>query len=135
MSSGRTRIPDILLIDDNVELAELLAAALRNAGYTVWQADNAKTGMQLLREHDIGVLITDVVMPEQDGFETVQQARKERPNLRIIVISGDAPRNTPLYLEIGQKLGAHRALMKPFPLATLIETVSELLQDASDRHD
>ena len=119
---------NILVIDDNAELARVLAQALRHVGHTVWVADNGKDGLRLLSQHVIDLLITDVVMPEQDGIETLQLARRMNPHLRVITISGDAPRHAPLYLSMTEKFGADRSLLKPFRLETLLTTVQEVLQ-------
>ena len=117
----------ILLIDDNTPLRELLRLGLTRAGHTVWEAEDGKEGLKLLREHPIDVLVTDVVMPEQDGIVTLQLARKLRPELRVVVISGDAPRHAPLYLKIAGSLGAHKTLMKPFTMEKLLEAIGELV--------
>lgn len=116
----------ILLIDDNAELAIVLTQALRHAGHTVWATESAKDGVKLLQQHPIDILITDLVMPEQDGIETIQLARQLRPNLRIIAISGDAPRHAQLYLKVAGKLGADRSLLKPFKLEDLFGAIEEL---------
>ena len=121
-------MPNILVIDDNAELARVLATALRSAGYDVWMADNGKEGMRLLAQHAIDVLVTDIVMPEQDGIETIQLARRANPALRVITISGDSPRHAELYLSMTEKLGADRTLLKPFRLETLLSAVQEVLQ-------
>lgn len=116
----------ILVIDDNADLAAVLTRALQHAGHTVWTTESAKHGLKLLQQHPIDILITDLVMPEQDGIETIQLARKLRPKLRIIAISGDAPRHAQLYLKVAGKLGAHRSLLKPFKLQDLFDAIEEV---------
>jgi CheY-like chemotaxis protein len=113
----------ILVIEDNETLRELFQLALARAGHEVWVADNGKDGIKLLQAHPIDVMITDVVMAGQDGLESVQIARKLRPKLPVIVISGDAPRHAPLYLKLAGHFGANKVLLKPFPIETLISTV------------
>ena len=122
----------ILLIDDNVDLAKILTQALQRAGHTVWMTENSKEGLKLLQQHAIDILITDLVMPEQDGIETIQLARKLRPELRIIAISGDAPRHAGLYLKLAEKLGADRSLLKPFPLQALFAAIEEVFPPRPD---
>jgi CheY-like chemotaxis protein len=126
MSPGQTRRAAILVIDDNAELANVLAHALRRVGHTVWQTESPKEGLRLLQQHAIDILITDLVMPEQDGIETIQLARKLRPEVRVIAMSGDSPRHAGLYLDMAEKLGADRSLLKPFHLAALLAAVEEL---------
>lgn len=113
----------ILLIDDNVALRDLMALALERAGHTVLTAGTGKEGILLLRQNSVDALVTDVVMPDQDGLETLQQARRLRPDLRIVVISGDSPRHAPLYLKIAGHLGAHQTLQKPFAIPELLAAV------------
>jgi CheY-like chemotaxis protein len=132
MSSGQSRCAAILVIDDNAELASLLAHALHRVGHTVWQTENPKEGLRLLQEHPIDILITDLVMPEQDGIETIQLARKLRPQVRVIAMSGDSPRHAGLYLDMAEKLGADRSLLKPFHLQALLTAVEELAQARPD---
>jgi DNA-binding response OmpR family regulator len=118
----------ILLIEDNVALSRLVEMALVKEGYQVVVTDRGKAGIALLREHpEVSLLITDVVMPEQDGIETIQIARKIKPELRIIVISGDSPKHAALYLKMAGQLGAHRTLLKPFSLTALLATVKDVL--------
>jgi CheY-like chemotaxis protein len=126
MPPAEARPAAILVIDDNAELAKVLTQALQQAGHTVWQTESAKAGLKLLQQHPIDILITDLVMPEQDGIETIQLARKIRSDLRIIAISGDAPRHARLYLEVAGKLGADRSLLKPFNLRALFDAIEEL---------
>jgi len=122
----------IVVIDDNVELAKVLTQALQHAGHTVWMTDDAKEGVRLLQLHSVDILITDLVMPEQDGIETIQLARKLRPNLRVIAISGDAPRHAGVYLKLAEKLGADRTLLKPFQLGALFEAIEDVFPARSD---
>jgi CheY-like chemotaxis protein len=121
-------MPNLLIIDDNAELARVLASALQRTGHKVWVADNGKEGLKLLSQHAIDLMITDIVMPEQDGIETIQLARRANPQLRVITISGDAPRHAELYLSMTEKLGADRTLLKPFRLDALLTAVQEVLQ-------
>lgn len=115
----------ILLIDDSDPLRELMATALTREGHTVVQASDGKAGIELLRSHHVDLLITDVVMPDQDGLVTLQIARKLRPDLKVIVISGDSPRFAALYLDIANKFGATKTLRKPFTLPEFSAAVRE----------
>jgi DNA-binding NtrC family response regulator len=132
MPPSATRRAHILVIDDNVELASVLAQALRLKGHVVWQTDSSKHGVRLLQENPIDILITDLVMPEQDGLETIQLALKLRPEVRIIAMSGDAPRYAGVYLNMAEKLGAHCSLLKPFRLEALFAAIEEVFPPPSD---
>lgn len=115
----------ILLVDDSDPLREMMASALEHAGYRVLQAADGKVAIALLRTRRVDLLITDVVMPDQDGLVTLQLARKLQPELKVIVISGDSPRFAALYLDLAKKFGATKSLRKPFTLPELLTHVRE----------
>lgn len=121
----------LLLLDDDALLREMLAEALTAAGHTVTQAAD---GRQARACPEIDLVITDLVMPESEGLETIAALHQARPNLPIIAISG-APINSGIYLRMAAQLGAHRALAKPFDLAELLRHVDELLTLSSDSAD
>lgn len=93
----------------------------------MWACESGKAGLKLLAAHPVDLVITDVVMPDQDGLEIVMHLRKTHPHLPILLMSGDAPRHAAHYLEVGEKLGATRTLLKPFSIRTLLDTVTEVL--------
>ena len=117
----------ILLIDDNVAFGEIAASVLRSAGHTVWPCASGKAGFGRMREHPVDLVITDIVMPDQDGLEILMELRKTHPHVKVIMMSGDNPERASFYLSVGHKLGAVRTLLKPFPLKTLLTTVAEVL--------
>lgn len=118
----------ILMIEDDELLRPVLVNALEQAGHVVAQAPNGLEGMRLFRTARCDLVITDIVMPVQEGVETILQLRRERPNLPIIAISGGVP-NSPQYLKIAGRIGARRMLEKPFTPRHLIALVDEVLAD------
>jgi two-component system, chemotaxis family, chemotaxis protein CheY len=119
----------ILLLEDNVPLAEVMMQALRASGHVITHAETGRAGIELLRVQAYDLLITDVVMPDQDGIETVMWMRENQPHVPIITISGDSPRHAQLYLSITQKFGVMRTLLKPFGPELLLRTVAEVLKE------
>ena len=115
----------ILLVDDSDAIRELMAAALQREGHQVLEASDGKAAIEMMRRQRIDLLITDIVMPDQDGLVTLKLARKMQPELKVIVISGDSPRFAALYLDIAQKFGATKTLRKPFSLPEFIAAVRE----------
>jgi DNA-binding NtrC family response regulator len=113
----------LLLIDDDEVLREVLAEALTAAGHTVNQAAD---GRQARACSGIDLVITDLVMPEGEGLETIAALHRQRPDLPIIAISG-VPTYSAVYLRMATRLGAHRSLSKPFPAAELLQLIDELL--------
>jgi DNA-binding response OmpR family regulator len=118
----------ILLIDDDDLLRGVLAKALGHAGHKVIQAIDGQQGVELARAASIDLVITDLLMPVQEGVETIITLRRERPNLPIIAMSGGVSNST-LYLEIAAKVGAKRILAKPFTPQELTVTIDEVLAE------
>lgn len=103
-----------------------LAAALEAAGHSVRQAPDGRKALALFRAEPADLILTDLIMPEQEGLELIVQLHREIPALPIIAMSGSA-RNSKLYLDMALKLGAARRLSKPFTPATLLRVIDDLL--------
>jgi CheY-like chemotaxis protein len=119
----------ILLIDDDDMLRSVLAKALGHAGHTVIQAIDGQQGVELARAAQVDLVITDLLMPVQEGVETIIALKKERPGLPIIAMSGGVS-NSPLYLEIANKVGAKRILPKPFTPKELTTLITQVLAES-----
>jgi DNA-binding response OmpR family regulator len=118
----------ILLIDDDELLRNVLAKALSHAGHTIIQAGDGQQGVELARATTVDLVITDLVMPVQEGVETILQLKREQPHLPVIAISGGLS-NSKLYLEIASKMGARRILPKPFTPQELLRCIDEVMRD------
>jgi DNA-binding response OmpR family regulator len=116
----------ILIIEDDQTLRETLAYALESQGYTVIQAENGRQGVDQFRREPTDIVVTDIVMPEKDGTSTVDELRRDFPQLGIIAISG-ARTGSGLYLKLAKCFGANRTLQKPFPLPALFGLIEEVL--------
>lgn len=120
-------MPTILLIDDDDLFRAALADALTGRGFKVIQASDGEEGMALFRAEPTDLVITDMVMPNKEGIETIGDLRREDPNVGIIAMSGGLAQNAPLYLKLAGNLGATRTLKKPFGLPALITAIEETL--------
>jgi len=118
----------ILLIEDDEQFRRMLRAVLEHAGYMVEEAQNGRQGVAHCRATPADLVITNIVMPEQEGFETIRILRQEFPALKIIAISGGGLRRNLDYLAVAQQLGAWRTLRKPFEMRELRAAVGEGLQ-------
>jgi DNA-binding response OmpR family regulator len=118
----------VLLIDDDDVVRAMLTKALARAGYKVVEASDGQQGLELARRASFDLVITDLVMPVQEGVETILTLRRERPRLPIIAISGGVSRSK-LYLDIAGKMGAKRILPKPFTPKELIAAVEQVLAE------
>ncbi len=125
-------MPTVLVIDDDPMVRSLLAHALKGAGYDVIDAADGHEGLQLARSRMPDLVVTDLVMPVQEGVETILTLRKERPRLPIIAISGGASHSR-LYLDIAGRIGARRILPKPFTPKELLALVEQVLAEKNPR--
>ncbi|UCG53834.1 MAG: response regulator, partial [Candidatus Latescibacterota bacterium] len=105
----------------------MLRMTLDGEGYETAEAPNGKVAVELHREWPADLVITDVVMPEQEGIATVIELRRDWPTLPIIVISGGGRVDSQNYLRIAEGLGANRTFAKPVDRGELLHAVRELL--------
>ena len=121
-------MPTILIIDDEVMVRRSLRAALEQAGYQVIETCNGKEGLDFLRKsQQVDLIIMDVIMPGKGGIETLMELRKERSNLKIIVITGKISTDSPAFNNLIKHLGVYSVLKKPFTKQALLTHISEAL--------
>ena len=116
----------ILLVEDEAPVRAFASRALRLRGYTVLEADSAEAALKTLEDHslDIDVFVTDVVMPGMDGPSWVRQALKDRPDVRVVFVSGYAEDS---FDEAQTRIPNSVFLPKPFSLNDLTDTVHNQL--------
>jgi CheY-like chemotaxis protein len=116
-------VATILIIDDSRFTRSNIAKALRNNQYEVLEADNGASGLDMISKHNPDVVITDLLMPEMDGFEFLENLRSRGIAVPVIVMSADIQETTRRrVLELGAKI----LLNKPFQGATLLEALHNL---------
>ena len=125
----------ILVIDDTEDVRASTQMALQAEGFLVSVAANGREGMSLLRKQVADVVVTDILMPEQDGVETIAQLRKEFPDVKIIAISGGLSRTGFDYLLVPSQLGVAKILRKPFEIQELVRLIRELIPQAEKSRD
>lgn len=123
MSDGAS----ILLVDDNEDARVTVARILDMAGYRVAQAPNARVASALLKDHVPDLVITDIFMPEGDGFEMLNELRDREPKIPVIAISGGGVQQGLDVLAIAGRLGAKKVLYKPFARRQLLDAIAEAL--------
>lgn len=119
----------ILIIDDDDTLRGIIVKSLTHAGHQVTHTNNGRKGVELFRANPTDLVITDMVMPEQEGMETIKILHREYPSLRIIAMSGGLD-GSPLYLDLTRRLGAACTLAKPFTLQQLKEAIVLVMAEA-----
>ena len=121
----------ILLADDNPQLRQSVRRMLAAAGHDVIEAGNGNETMRLFDREHPALVITDLIMPEKEGIETILDIRRRGIATKIVAMSGIDPSDTPVYLDAAQKLGADAVLQKPFRAAELNAVVDRLLGAAA----
>jgi DNA-binding response OmpR family regulator len=117
----------ILIVDDERELREMMQRFLTEEGYAVTcAADGVEASKQILAR-PVDLVITDLIMPEKDGIQLMNEMRWKHPQLRIIAMSGGGHVPREQYLRIARGLGADAVLEKPFSNNTLLETVDQVM--------
>lgn len=116
----------ILLAEDDADLRLALKLSLEAAGYTVAIAANAQEALAVQRREPAEVLVTDIFMPEGDGFEAIDAFRREFPATRIVVVSGGGQRGKADYLAAARLAGVDATLQKPFEIEVLLATLRGL---------
>jgi DNA-binding response OmpR family regulator len=119
----------ILLVDDEELLRAGVQEMLEMQGFSVITAPNGQQALVCLTEHDIDLVITDLVMPKMDGIDFVRQLRKVKPDVPVIVVSGSTRNIMERYgIDTIQVPGADASLPKPFKGVDLVAQIRELLE-------
>jgi len=117
----------ILIIDDEAPVRKLLKKLFEGNGYEVLEAANGIHGIKLFNEQNPDLIITDLIMPEKEGLETIRDLKKLNPHVPIIAISGGGITDPKMYLDLASKFGAFRTFSKPIDNEILLSTIKEIL--------
>jgi DNA-binding NtrC family response regulator len=120
----------ILVIDDMEGIRQAIMNTLENEGHVVSEASNGAEGQVAIEENDYDLIITDMFMPEKDGFDIMTFARARDKTIPIIVISGGGAALTADWALTGAEAFASATIQKPFKSEVLIRTVNEQLENA-----
>jgi len=120
-------MPSILIIDDDTAIRNMLKTAFTKKNYDVLEAANGLTALDIFRTEDIDVVITDLIMPDMEGIETIRELRKIKPDAKIIAFSGGGSLPPDGYLEIASSMGAQYTFQKPMNPQELNKAVEDLL--------
>ena len=117
----------VLIVEDNKELREMISISLTRRKFTVIEAENGKEAITHFKPSITDLVVTDLIMPEEDGLKVIMKLREFKPSLKIIAISGGGKAGPGSYLTLARALGADAIYSKPFSLNELIEKIEELL--------
>ncbi|HEY1173138.1 MAG TPA: response regulator [Verrucomicrobiae bacterium] len=122
-------VRSILVVDDDPTLRRSYAIALARAGHQVQEAPSGEAAVRLCEQQKFSLLITDMIMPDMDGLETIRRVRVIQPEIKIIAMSGGGRMEAINYLMLAVKLGAHRAMQKPFGVSEMQNMVANVFTE------
>jgi two-component system, chemotaxis family, chemotaxis protein CheY len=121
-------MPSVLIVDDEEAIRRLIRNTLEQAGYHVYEAADGKEGLSRYRQAPADLVIMDILMPDQDGLESILTLRREFPKARIMAITGGSDMIGILnFLDVARMLGACRTLQKPFEMQQLLDAVQSAI--------
>ena len=118
----------ILVIDDDALIRRMINGMLTAAGHRVFEAENGIEGMKRFHAESPAVVITDILMPEQEGIATIRQIRAAGLGTAVIAISGGGQEAGSNFLKMAGQLGADAILPKPFRADELLALVNQVLK-------
>jgi len=117
----------VLVVDDE-ELARFTIREILEAeGHSVVEAKNGNEAIAQFNKEQTDIIITDIIMPDKEGIETIIELKRDHPNVKIIAISGGGRTRNLDFLELAKRYGADSALAKPFSEDELIEALDDVL--------
>jgi DNA-binding response OmpR family regulator len=124
-----TALPRILVVEDDQTFRETVAEILRDVGYKVRGARTLRKATKRLTKHKFDLVLTDLHIGSDSGFQVIQVALQKRPNAKIVMMSSH---NDPDVIQQGLESGAARFIAKPFRVKELLEAVESLLGQTED---
>jgi CheY-like chemotaxis protein len=122
----------VLVVEDDDLVRSMLRTTLESEGYEVTVAGDGEEAIGILSRQPFELVVTDIVMPRKEGLETIIEAKKMYPQLKIIAISGGGRVAPTLYLDNALVLGADRVFVKPVAQNELLSAIGELLAEEAD---
>ena len=117
----------ILVIDDDDFVRGMVCNALRKENFLVEEAQNGNEGVSKSRSFKPEVVITDMLMPDKEGIETILEIKAVNKDIKVIAMSGGGASKNMTFLEMAKKVGAEQVLSKPFKPSAMIEAIRSVL--------
>jgi len=119
----------ILIVDDEENIRFVLAQALRKEGYDVFEAGDGDEALKMLEGQAVDLVVTDLLMPNREGLETIMEIQMNWPQTKIIAMSGGGRVKNTDFLSVAHKLGAKAVMKKPFSMAKFRDTVARVINE------
>ena len=118
----------VLIIEDDVEFRTVLKDMLERKGFEVYEASEGEEGIKVYNETPTEVVITDIIMPNKEGMETIIEFKRDFPDAKIIAMSGGGKGAATSYLKAASLFpNVKYTFQKPFPIADLLKVVESLV--------
>ncbi|MEX1329957.1 MAG: response regulator [Desulfobacterales bacterium] len=121
----------VLIIDDEEPIRSMLKLMLERDGYEVDEAPDGMEAIGIYRQNPADLIITDLIMPNQDGIGMIIALKKEFPDVKIIAMSGGGLNKPEGYLKGAKKLGAACTLAKPIDRDEMLRAIKDVIQSPS----
>ena len=123
----------ILLVDDDPQVRAVLTGFLQIGGHEVLEAENGTQARKILAKQLPDLMVTDIVMPESDGFELIMSCANREQPLKVIAITGGSPNLTQQsLLTVAQKMPVNKVLSKPVTCEELLTAVQDVLNSSKN---
>lgn len=119
----------VMVVEDDPALRGMLKEALEKRKYVVITAGDGREALAKFRPSVVDLVITDLLMPEEDGLMVIMKIKEMKPSIKMIAISGGGKAGPGSYLLMAKKLGADLVFPKPFLPSELVQKVKELLDN------
>jgi CheY-like chemotaxis protein len=117
----------VLVVEDERNLREIICSILQVAGHEVIAASDGSEITEKLQNQTLDLVLTDILMPEKEGIQTIIELRRLNPHIRIIGMSGGGMEGPDHYLDMAKEFGANQTLRKPFSKEKLLRTIDTVL--------
>lgn len=116
-----------LVVDDDEAIREMLTIFLQRRGMEVVKAKDGREALNIYRDQSFDLVVTDMIMPDKEGIETILEIRAMKRPVKILAISGGGKVDQSMHLNLARSVGADRVLAKPFMPREFMQVVDELL--------
>lgn len=121
---------NILVVDDDQQVRKMLRMTLEREGYNVCEAEDGAAAMAIYQAGSVDLVITDIVMPEQEGIGLIMELKNQDSAVRIIAISGGGRMDAGTYLKWARRLGVEHTFTKPVGRKDMLSAVTILFENA-----
>src|SRR5688572_15176682 len=116
----------ILIIDDDALVRMTMKNVLKKLEYTVFEAEDGNKGLEIYQKEKPDIVITDMLMPEKEGLQTLSEIKALNPKAKIIAMSAGGNLKNMSYLQVAKKMGADGILSKPVTPDELVAIIKRL---------